>query len=306
MRFAFIQAHAEQFHVVTMCRVLVVSKAGYYAWVRRAPSTRAEQDAGLTETIRDVFRRKRRRYGSPRIQAELAADGRRHGPKRVARLMRAAGLRAKARRAFRLTTDSAHTLPIAPNVLARQFAVAEAPGAAAPGAAAREPPPLDRAWVGDITYLPTRDGWLYLAVILTLSSRRVIGWAMQHTIDARLTETALRMALRTRRPAPGVLHHSDRGSQYAAHRYQALLAAHGITCSMSRAGDCWDNAVVESFFASLKRELVDDADWATRDEARTAVFEFIEVWYNRERRHSSLGYLSPVEYERQLETTRAA
>lgn len=299
MRFAFIQAHAEQFHVVTMCRVLAVSKAGYYAWVRRGLSARAQQDAELTETIRDVFRRTRERYGSPRIQAELAAAGRHHAPKRVARLMQAAGLRAKARRAGRTTTDSAHTLPIAPNVLARQFAVAEAPGA-------RAPQPLDRAWVGDITYVPTREGWLYLAVILTLSSRRVIGWAMQHTIDARLTETALRMALRTRRPAPGVLHHSDRGSQYAAHRYQALLAAHGLACSMSRAGNCWDNAVVESFFASLKRELVDDADWATRDEARTAVFEFIEVWYNRDRRHSSLGYLSPVEYERQLETTRAA
>lgn len=304
MRFAFIQAHAEQFHVVTMCRVLAVSKAGYYAWVGRAPSARAEEDARLTEAIREVFRRTRERYGSPRMQEELAADGRHHGPKRVARLMQAAGLRAKARRAFRTTTHSAHTLPIAPNVLARQFAVAAAPGADAPGPA--EPQPLDRAWVGDITYLPTREGWLYLAVILTLSSRRVIGWAMQHTIDARLTETALRMALRTRRPAPGGLHHSDRGSQYAAHRYQALLAAHGMTCSMSRAGDCWDNAVVESFFATLKRELVDDADWATRDEARTAVFEFIEVWYNRDRRHSSLGYLSPVEYERQLETTRAA
>ena len=297
MRFAFIRGHAEQFAIVTMCRVLAVSTAGYYAWTKRAPSARAEADAVLTATIDDVFRRKRKRYGSPRIHAELAAQGQHHGAKRVARLMRAAGLRAKARRAFRTTTDSAHTLPIAPNVLDRQFAVAEA----------RESRwPFDDAWVADITYLPTREGWLYLAVILTLSSRRVIGWAMQHTIDARLTETALRMALRTHPPAPGLVHHSDRGSQYAAHGYQALLAAHGITGSMSRRGDCWDNAVVESFFATLKRELVDGADWATRDEARTAVFEFIEVWYNRERRHSSLGYLSPVEYERQLETTRAA
>lgn len=296
MRFAFIHAHAEQFHIVTMCRVLAVSKAGYYAWGQRAPSARAAADATLTVTIRETFRRRRKRYGSPRIHAELATQGRRHGAKRVARLMRAAGLRAKARRAFRTTTDSAHTLPIAPNVLARQFAVADV----------HAPRPLDHAWVGDITYLPTREGWLYLAVILALGSRRVIGWAMQHSIDARLTETALRMALRTRRPAAGVLHHTDRGSQYAAHRYQALLAAHGMQCSMSRAGDCWDNAVVESFFATLKRELVDDADWATRDEARTAVFEFIEIWYNRERLHSSLGYLSPIAYEQQLETTRAA
>jgi len=296
MRFAFVRAHAEQFAIVTMCRVLAVSTAGYYAWVKRAPSARAAADAVLTATIGDVFRRKRQRYGSPRIHAELTAQGRRLGTKRVARLMRAAGWRAKARRAFRSTTDSAHTLPVAPNVLDRQFAVAEVPPS----------PPGAGAWVEDITYLPTREGWLYLAVILTLSSRRVIGWAMQHTLDARLTETALRMALRTHPPAPGLVHHSDRGSQYAAHGYQALLAAHGITGSMSRRGNCWDNAVVESFFSTLKRELVDGTDWATRDEARTAGFEFIEVWYNRERRHSSLGYLSPVEYEQQLETTRAA
>jgi transposase InsO family protein len=296
MRFAFIQAHAEQFHVVTMCRVLAVSKAGYYAWIQRAPSVRAKTDAALTDTIRELFRRKRKRYGSPRIHAELAAQEQRHGAKRVARLMRAARLRAKGRR-FRVpTTDSRHTLPVAPNVLARQFAVADAEG----------PRAVDRVWVGDITYLPTREGWLFLAVVLDLASRRVIGWAMHHTIDARLTQAALRMALATRCPAPGVLHHTDRGSQYAAHAYQALLAAHGMTCSMSRPGDCWDNAVAESFFATLKRELVADADWATRDEARTAVFEYIEVWYNRERRHSSLGYLSPVAYERQLEATQAA
>jgi putative transposase len=299
MRFAFIQAHAEQFHVVTMCRVLAVSKAGYYAWVtraERAPSARAEADAELTEQIRGIHRRSRRTYGSPRVQHELRAAGRRHGAKRVARLMRAAGLRAKGRRFRVATTDSAHTLPVAPNVLARQFAVADAEG----------PRPVGRVWVGDITYLPTGEGWLYLAVLLDLGSRRVVGWAMRHTIDAGLTRAALRMALATRCPAPGVLHHTDRGSQYAAHEYQALLAAHGMTCSMSRPGDCWDNAVAESFFATLKRELVDDAGWATRDEARTAVFEYIEVWYNRERRHSSLGYLSPVAYERQLEATQAA
>jgi len=296
MRFAFIHAHAEQFHVVTMCRVLAVSKAGYYAWVTREVSARARQDAALTERIRELFHRRRRRYGSPRIHADLAAEARRHGAKRVARLMRAAGLRAKARRRFRATTDSRHTLPVAPNALARRFAVTDATG----------PRPLDHAWAGDITYVPTGEGWLYLAVVLDLASRRVIGWAMHHTIDARLTQTALVMALRTRRPAPDALHHSDRGSQYAAGDYQALLAASGLACSMSRPGDCWDNAVVESFFATLKRELVDDAAWATRDDARTAVFEYIEVWYNRERRHSSLGYVSPAAYERQLEATQAA
>jgi transposase InsO family protein len=294
MRFAFIQAHAEQFHIVTMCRVLAVSKAGYYAWVGRAPSARAQADAALTEQIAAIHARSHERYGSPRVQQELEAQGHRHSEKRVARLMHDAGLRAKGRRRFRVTTDSKHTLPIAPNTLARQFAVQSDAG----------PQPLNRVWVGDITCLPTREGWLYLAVVLDLASRRVIGWAMRHRIDGALTLAALAMALRMRRPAPGVLHHTDRGSQYAAGEYQALLAAHGMTCSMSRKGDCWDNAVTESFFATLKREL--DEDWPTRDEARTAVFEYIEAWYNRERRHSSLGYLSPVAYERQLQETLAA
>lgn len=164
---------------------------------------------------------------------------------------------------------------------------------------------LDRVWVGDITYLTTRDGWLYLAVVLDLASR-VIGWAMRHTLAGEFTREALTMALTSRRPAPGTLHHTDRGSQYAAGDYQALLALHAMECSMSGVGDCWDNAVAESFFATLKRELADRADWHTRDEARTAVFEYIEVWYNRQRRHSSLGYLSPVAYELQQEFTHAA
>jgi len=303
MRFAFIQAHAEQFHIVTMCRVLAVSKAGYYAWVDRrtgAPSARGHENVELTAIITTIHQRSRRAYGSPRVHQELAAQGRHHSEKRIARLMRAAGLRAKASRPFRVTKDSTHTLPIAANVLARDFRVTTA---TSEGTGAR---PLNRVWVGDITYLRTREGWLYLAVILDVASRRVIGWAMRHAIDAVLTRDALLMALRTRRPAAGVLHHTDRGSQYAAEAYQALLGAHGMTCSMSRRGDCWDNAVAESFFASLKRELVTGTHWATRDEARTAVFDYIERWYNRERRHSSLGYLSPVAYERQLEMTLAA
>ena len=303
MRFAFIQAHAEQFHIVTMCRVLAVSKAGYYAWVERstrAPSARVHENVELTAVITAIHHRSRRAYGSPRVHAELAAQGRHHSEKRVARLMREAGLRAQAARPYRVTTDSNHTLPIAANVLARDFSVTNTRSG---GAAPRR---LNTAWVGDITYLATREGWLFLAVILDLASRRVIGWAMRHAIDAVLTCDALRMALSTRRPAAGVVHHTDRGSQYAAGEYQALLAAHGMTCSMSRTGDCWDNAVAESFFASLKRELITGTHWATRDEARTAVFEYIELWYNRQRRHSSLGYLSPVAYERQLEITLAA
>jgi transposase InsO family protein len=291
MRFAFIAVHTTVFHVTTMCRVLKVKKASYYAWVSRPPSERALDDAQLAETIRDIHRKSRRTYGSPRVHEELKAQGRQHGEKRVARLMQEEGLRAKTPRRFRVTTASDHAHPVAPNVLDRRFAVED-------GAA------LDRVWVGDITYLTTREGWLYLAIVLDLASRRVIGWAMRHTLEGALTRDALAMALTGRHPEPRALHHSDRGSQYAADEYQGMLTAHAMDCSMSRVGNCWDNAVAESFFATLKRELADDADWATREEARTAVFEYIEVWYNQHRRHSSLGYLSPVAFERQQENMR--
>jgi len=287
MRFAFVQTHGDEHHVTTLCRVLQVSKAGYYAWVTRLPSEHATADEQLAETIRQVHKQSRGTYGSPRVQEKLKGKGQRHSRKRIARLMRKQGLRAKTPRRYRRTTDSNHAHPVAPNTLDRQFAVEQV---AAP----------DRVWVSDITYLATREGWLYLAVVLDLASRRVIGWAMRHTLEGALTRAALTMALAGRQPGPGVLHHSDRGSQYAAGDYRALLSAHEMVCSMSRLGDCWDNAVAESFFATLKRELVDDADWMTRDDGRTAVFEFIEVWYNRERLHSSLGYLSPVAYELQF------
>ncbi len=291
MRFAFIQVHATEYRITTMCRVLAVSKAGYYAWTQRPRSARAMVDAQLAAEIKQIHRVSRRTYGSPRVHAELHAQGKRHGKKRIARIMQAEGIRAKRRRRYRVTTDSTHAHPVAPNVLDRQFAVDEA----------GQP---DRVWVGDITYLPTREGWLFLAVILDLASRRVIGWALRHSLEGGLTRDALWMALTARRPGPGVLHHTDRGSQYAAGDYRALLTAYGMTASMSRVGDCWDNAV--SFFATLKRELVDDADWVTRDDARTAVFEYIEVWYNRQRRHSSLGYRSPAAYELRAEFTKAA
>lgn len=297
MRFAFIEGHTIEFHVTTMCRVLKVSKAGYYAWVHRPPSGRAAADEHLVEAIKVIHGTSRGTYGSPRVHEELKAQGKRHGEKRIARIMQEEGIRAKTPRRFRVTTDSNHPHPVAPNALDRQFAVEQV---AAP----------DQVWVGDITYLTTREGWLYLAIVLDLASRRVIGWAMRHRLDGALTRDALTMALTGRQPAPGVLHHTDRGSQYAAGDYRALLTAHEMECSMSRVGDCWDNAVAESFFATLKRELADEADWATRDEARTAVFEYLEVWYNRQRRHSSLGYLSPVDYERglinQLHRARAA
>jgi len=300
-RFRFVRAHEAEHAVRTMCRVLGVSKAGYYAWATRQvrpPSGRAAADAALAAAIGAVHAESRRTYGSPRVHAALRARGTRVGAKRVARLMRARGLRARAPRRFRpATTQSAHAFETPPNALARRFGVGDA--------AHRAP---DRVWVGDVTYLRTLEGWLYLAVVLDLASRRVVGWAMRHTLERGLTLDALRMAAAARRPAPGVLHHTDRGSQYACGEYRALLAAHGMRCSMSRVGDCWDNAVAESFFATLKRELpppADGAAWPTRDAARSAVFEYIEAWYNRRRLHSSLGYLSPVEYEAQLGSAAA-
>jgi len=294
VKYGCIAEHRDRFDVALMCRLLRVSRGGYYGWRARQAAgrstRRAAADAALTDEIREVHRASRRTYGSPRVHAELRARGQPVARKRVARLMQAAGLVARRRRRRVRTTDSAHAHPVAANVLDRQFGVA-------PQAAA------DRAWpsvwVGDITYLPTREGWLYLAVVLDLGSRRVIGWSMRHTLERGLALDALTMAITARQPGPGVLQHTDRGSQYASGDYQALLAAHGMTCSMSRKGDCYDNAVAESFFATLKAELVEEADWPTREAARAAVFEYIEVWYNRQRRHSSLGYLSPLQYEEQ-------
>ena len=287
MRYACIVRHRREHAVRLMCGVLQVSPAGYYAWQRRRPSARTLADAHLLLPIRMAHRKSRRRYGAPRVHAELRAQGHRVGRKRVARLMHADGLVGRARAARRpRTTDSAHGGPIAPNHLARQFDVN--------GIA------LDRVWVSDITYVPTREGWLYLAAVLDLASRRCIGWAMGETLETELALGALHMALVGRRPPPGCFHHSDRGAQFADAAYRARLTAHGLIASMSRKGDCWDNAVAESFFATLEFELIIDSDWHTRDEARRDIFEFIEVWYNRERRHSTLGYVSPVQYEQHL------
>lgn len=284
MKYACIQAHRHRFPVALMCRVLGVSRSGFYAAQQRTMSQRACTDQRLRLDIRAIHRRSRGTYGSPRVHAELRAQGIRCGRKRVERLMRTDGLRAKPRRRYRRTTISNHAHPLAPNVLDRQFAVTDAAG-------------LDRVWAGDITYVPTREGWLYLAVLLDLASRRVVGWAMRPTLDQSLTHHALQLALLQRHPAPGLLHHSDRGVQYAATDYQGLLATHALIPSMSRKGNCYDNAVVESFFATLEWELIQPADWHTRADARAALFEYIEVWYNRQRRHSALGYLSPADYE---------
>lgn len=291
MRYACITRHRRDFPLRLMCRVLEVSPAGYHAWRRRSPSAHAIADERLMLNVRVAFTRSRQTYGAPRVHQELRAEGLRVGRKRVARLMRQAGLLARGRTRRVVTTDSAHAHPIAPNRLDRQFDVN----------GMRD---LNRAWVSDITYLPTGEGFLYLAVVLDLASRRVVGWSMQDTLEAELALAALRMAIERRGPVPGLLHHSDRGSQYTCAAYQRVLAGHGMEASMSKKGDCWDNAVAESFFSTVEFELVAGAQWRTRDEARRAVFRYIETWYNLDRRHSTLGYRSPATYE--TEVIRAA
>jgi transposase InsO family protein len=287
-RCAFIQTHQGEHPIRRLCQVLGVSRAGYYAWharQQRGPSRRAQADALLAQVIHQVHQTSRACYGSPRIHAELRDRGVACSRKRVARLMQRQLLKGKTRRRFRVvTTDARHAEPVAPNHLARRFAVTAIGGP-------------DRVWAADYTFLPTRQGFLYLAVVLDLYSRRVVGWAMHHTQDHGLVLDALTMAVSQRQPAPGLVHHSDRGRQYASAAYQAALARRGVRASMSRVGDCWDNAVVESFFATLKTELVDGADWRTREEARQALFGYLEVWYNRRRRHSTLQYQSPAQFE---------
>jgi putative transposase len=297
MKYACIDEHRGSYDVVAMCWVLKVSPSGYYDWRQRRDAgivtAHAARDEQLRVAVRASHRKSRRRYGAPRVLRDLQAAGERVSQKRVARLMREDGLVARPKGRAVRTTDSNHGEPVAPNTLARRFAVSEVAG-------------LNEVWTGDITYIPTREGWLFLAVLLDLKSRRVVGWATRATLGRELALDALGWALKDRRPAAGLLHHTDRGSQYASGDYQALLAAHGLTCSMSRRGDCYDNAVSESFFATLEHELLADSDFVTRTEAHHAIFEFVEVWYNRERRHSSLGYVSPVEYERQLAEGRRA
>jgi transposase InsO family protein len=281
MTFRFIDAHKDQWPVRLLCDTLEVSPAGYYAWQQRPRSSQEQRRDALLVDIRAIHAQFKRRYGSPRIHAELVARGHRCSVNLVARLMQEHGIAAKTKRKFRHTTDSNHNLPVAENLLDRQF----------------NPSGANEVWVADITYIPTREGWLYLAAVEDLYSRRVVGWSMAEHMESRLVVDALEMAVQRRLPDEGLLGHSDRGSQYASEHYRLLLAKHGIDCSMSRRGDCWDNAPMESFFASLKKELVHDADFATRAEARAALFEYIEVFYNVQRRHSSLGYVSPAEYE---------
>lgn len=284
MKFRFIRDHAARFRVERMCHVLKVSRSGYYAWRRRSPSRRDQENQRLLVEIQAIHAKKNHdTYGSPRIHRELQERGIPCGRHRVARLMKKHGIRAKQARKFRpATTDSNHSMPVAPNRLDRDFSA----------------PCPDHTWAADITYIHTREGWLYLAVILDLFSRMVVGWAVGSTLSRHLPLRALQMALGRRSPHRGTLHHSDRGSQYASGDYRDLLAQHGLLCSMSRKGDCYDNAVVESFFDTLKVELVHHQDYGTRREATADLFEYIEVFYNRQRRHSYLGQVSPAEFER--------
>ncbi|GHO90776.1 transposase [Reticulibacter mediterranei] len=291
MKFQFIEDHRQEYAVKTMCRTLSVSECGYYAWRKRPKSEREQKNEELTQHIQQIFEHNRQIYGSPRIHVELNDLGVKCSRKHVARLMRAAGISAGQKRRRVRTTDSSHKNPVADNRLNREF------NAFAP----------NTRWTGDITGIETGQGWLYLAIILDLYSRKVVGWSMSLHRDEELVEKALKMALIQRCPKSGLMHHTDRGSQYTSQAYQGLLASAGITCSMSRKGNCWDNAPTESFFGTLKREWTHRHHYQTQTQARQSIFDYIETFYNRKRRHSALGYLSPVAYEqlnrKELETT---
>ncbi len=282
MRSQFIHQEQRAYPLTLLCRVLQVSRSGYYTFRQRAgqPDDSTGEPVLVAEVQR-IARETRSTYGSRRMMVELQASGYTVGRYRTRTLMRKAQVAVTRRRRWTTTTQSRHAHPVAPNHLARQFTVATP----------------NQVWAGDITYLWTQEGWLYLAVVLDLFSRKVVGWALEATLASVLVEEALKMAVGRRQPAPGLLHHSDRGSQYAGHDYQALVQAYKFQCSMSRKGDCWDNAVVERFFGTLKREWTDDRSFLTRQEAKAAVIEYIEMFYNSHRRHSTLGYLSPNAFE---------
>ena len=280
--FKLVDAEKAKYPIQVLCDVLDLSRSGFYAWKKRAPSAREKSDEKLAVEIAAAHTRSQKRYGSPRVCRALRKKGIRVGQKRVARLMREKGIVARQKRRFRRTTDSNHPNPIAPNVVARDF-VPAAP---------------NTVWAGDVTYIATGEGWAYLAVLLDLYSRRVVGWAISATNDTALALTALNRAVRTRRFVPvGLVHHTDRGSPYASDDYRGALASYAMVASMSRKGDCWDNAVAESFFATLRVELVDDERYSTRHEAEIAIGDYIERFYNVERLHSHLDYVSPIEFE---------
>ena len=282
MRFGFIEAEKAHYPVSALCRVLEVTPSGFYAWRSNEESDHAVDDRRLAVEVRAAFEESKRRYGSPRVYRVLRRKGVKVGRHRVARLMHEQLLRARRRRKFVATTNSKHSMPTPANLVKREFDV-------------KQP---DRVWAGDVTYLPTGEGWLFLAVLLDLYSRRVVGWALSERNDEALTLSALQMALDQRQPEPGLVHHSDRGTTYASGAYQDELGKHGLVCSMSSKCDCWDNAVVESFFSTLDIECADERPFSTRNAARREVTDYILCFYNPTRLHSTLGYRSPMEFER--------
>lgn len=281
MKYAFIRAQSQTYKLSRMCEILGVSTSGYYDWLSRPPSRRARENRQLVAKIKCFHQASRGIYGSPRVHQDLLESGEAVGVNRVARLMKRAGIKSKMARKFVITTDSKKTLKPAPNHLRGRF----------------DTEGQNKAWVSDTTFIATRQGWLYLAVVLELFSRQVIGWAMRDKNDRKLVADALTMAIWRRGKVRDAIVHSDQGSTYASGEYQQLLKDHGLVCSMSRKGECLDNAVAESFFGTVKTELVDHEDYRSKPEARHSLFEYIEVFYNRRRRHSYLGYLSPIEYE---------
>ncbi len=283
MIYRFIREHTGEFRVETMCRVLKVSRTAYYCWLIRPVSRRRVQDEVIKEQILQIYSKSRRIYGSPRIHRKLDKQGIHCGKKRVERLMKEAGIRSIQKRKFKVTTDSKHNLPVAENILNRDFSASS----------------TNMKWTSDITYVRTKEGWLYLAAIMDLCSKRIVGYSMQKYLSRELVIEALNMAIKNRRPGRGLIIHSDRGCQYASLDYQQQLWRHGIICSMSRKGNCWDNAPMESFFHTLKTELVYHRRYESRAEARNDIFEYIEVFYNRIRLHSAIGYESPESYESQ-------
>jgi putative transposase len=284
MRYRFVAAERATFPVRMLCRIVGVAVSGFYAWLRRWPGRR-EEDRRVSERIGAIFAASRGTYGSPRVHAELRAEGVRVGRKRVARLMREGGLAvARRRRRVPRTTDSRHDHPVAPDLLGRAF-TADRP---------------DTVWLADLSYIPTGEGWLYLAAIKDMATREIVGWSMADHLGAELACDALRMALQRRQPPPGLIHHSDRGVQYASGPYRVILARHGLVQSMGRKGNCYDNAPMESFFGSLKTELVHRATFPTREAAKRAIFEYVEAFHNRRRRHSALGFLTPAQAYTQM------
>jgi putative transposase len=273
-----------------LSEALNVSVSGYYAWVKRPESERKKENKRLVAHIKTIHEQSRQTYGSPRVWVDLKKQGIVCSQNRIARLMKSHHIAAERKRKFVITTDSKHDLPVAENKLNQDFTASRP----------------NEKWVTDITYVWTKEGWLYLAIVLDLFSRKVVGWSMNARMERGLVIAALAMALQARQPSKGLLHHSDRGSQYASNDYQKVLTDHGISCSMSRKGNCYDNAVMESFFATLKQELVYRRQYQSRRQAKQNIFEYIQVWYNRKRMHSSLQYLSPEQFERQSQSTTAA